>query len=132
MPPYRDNVSSLVIFNADLNSLVNGGSMFYNCTNLTSVTTSLSSLVNGDFMFSRCKLNPISVMYIVESIRNLTEGKEKYNNNELDYVTVTTNQDGTYNYSNKFGFTEDGGYVYTCDAVYKEFSTSMIDKDSVG
>lgn len=131
-PASRDSVSSLVTFNADLNSLVYGEYMFCGCKNLTSVITSLSSLVNGEQMFQDCKLNPFSVMYIVESIRNLTEEKEKYNNNELEYVTATLKQDRTYDYSNKFGFTENGDYVYTYDTTSEKSFTYMIDKASVG
>ena len=99
----------LTSFNSDLSSLVNGSSMFYE-TSLTSFSGDLSSLVGGGYMFHKCKLSPQSVMYIVESIRNLTEEKEKYTSGEIPWVTYDSE---TEKYSAPFGFMEDGRYVYT-------------------
>lgn len=102
--------SNLTSFSSDLSSLINGNSMFRNCTNLTSFSSDLSSLVNGLYMFHKCKLTPQSVMYIIESIRNIEEEKAKYISGEIPWVTYDST---TQQYSKPFGFMENGGYVYT-------------------
>ena len=101
--------SNLTSFNSDLSSLTNGWGMF-NETPLTSFSGDLSSLANGYKMFYECKLTPQSVMYIVESIRNITEEKAKYTSGEIPWVTYDSE---TEKYSAPFGFMEDGSYVYT-------------------
>ena len=108
--------SSLTSFDGDssgspvnLSSLVNGIKMFYR-TSLASFSGDLSSLVNGQSMFYKTSLSPQSVMYIVESIRNITEEKAKYTNGEIPWVTYDST---TQKYSKPFGFMEDGQYVYT-------------------
>ena len=105
------NSTSLESFSGDLSSLVNGEGMFA-YTSLKSFSADLSSLVDGSGMFIKCKLTPQSVMYIVESIRNLTEEKAKYESGEIPWVTCdTTTRPVTY--SAPFGFLEYGQYVYT-------------------
>ena len=101
--------TSLTSFNGDLSSLVNGENMFYG-TSLTSFSGDLSSLVTGLYMFSSTSLTPQSVMYIVESIRNITEEKAKYTSGEIPWVIKDST---TQKYSAPFGFMEDGKYVYT-------------------
>ena len=86
--------------------------MFQYCNLLTSFSGDLSSLVNGSSMFHSCKLSPQSVMYIIESIRNITEEKAKYTSGEIPWVTYDST---TQKYSAPFGFMEDGKYVYTYD-----------------
>lgn len=58
-----------------LPSLKNGKNMFYGNTTLTSFTSSLPSLVKGDGMFTNCKLDSISVMYIVDSLPSYDDGE---------------------------------------------------------
>ena len=107
---------NLTSFSSDLPKLTNGNDMFKTCSKLTSFTSDLSSLTNGYRMFYECKLTPQSVMYIVESIRNITEEKAKYpnvengENGEIPWVTYDSE---TQKYSAPFGFMEDGQYVYT-------------------
>ena len=101
--------AALTSFNSDLSSLTNGDTMFRG-TPLTSFSGDLSSLTDGSSMFYNCKLTPQSVMYIVESIRNITEEKTKYTNGEIPWVTQDIE---THKYSELFGFMENGHYVYT-------------------
>ena len=117
---------SLTSFSCDLSSLVNGTSMF-GVTGLTSFSGDLSSLVNGTSMFGYTSLTPQSVMYIVESIRNITEEKAKYSSGEIPWVTYDSE---TQKYSAPFGFMEDGSYVYT----YKNPNpyTTTISSSNVG
>ena len=111
--------SSLTSFNSDLNSLVNGAGMFTQCTSLTSCTSDLSSLVDGGGMFYQCKLNPQSVMYILESINNLAEEKKLYTDGVIPYVTYNNGS-----YSAKKGFMENGNYVYTSINPYESYTTT--------
>lgn len=101
--------TSLTSFNSDLISLVDGMSMFAYAP-LASFTSDLSSLVWGLDMFEGCKLSPQSVMYIVESIRNITEEKAKYSSGKIPWVTYDSE---TQKYSAPFGFMEDGQYAFT-------------------
>ena len=101
--------SKLTTFNcSDLTSLTNGEGMFQNCSKLTAFTSDLSSLTNGDSMFNYCKLTPQSVMYIVDSIKDIDTEKKLYQDGTIPYVTLT---DGKY--SSTKGFMSDGKYVYT-------------------
>ena len=106
------NFVPLESFSGDLSSLVNGSNMFCFNHNLTSFTSDLSSLVNGYWMFNECKLSSQSVMCIVNSIRNITEEKAKYESGEIPWVTYDST---TQKYSAPFGYMEDGKYVYTYD-----------------
>jgi len=108
--------TSLESFSSDLSNLVNGYCMFAN-TSLTSFSGDLSSLVSGNAMFSFCKLYPQSVMYIVESIKNITEEKAKYTSGEIPWVTYNSYSG---KYSAPFGFMQNGSYVYT----YNEYDYS--------
>jgi len=87
----------------------------------------LSSLVNGTDMFIKTSLSPQSVMYIVESIRNITEEKAKYTNGEIPWVTYDST---TRKYSAPFGFTEDGKYAYTYNNPNPK--TSSVSSSKVG
>ena len=102
--------TSLTSFDSDLSSLVIGRNMFHDCTSLTSFSGDLSSLIDGNNMFNNTSLTPQSVMYIVESIRNITEEKAKYTNGEIPWVTYNSE---TQKYSALFGFMENGKYVVT-------------------
>ena len=99
----------------------------FGVTGLTSFSGDLSSLVNGTSMFGYTSLTPQSVMYIVESIRNITEEKAKYSSGEIPWVTYDSE---TQKYSAPFGFMEDGSYVYT----YKNPNpyTTTISSSNVG
>lgn len=124
--------TSLTSFDGNLSNLIDGSTMFYN-TSLESFSGDLSSLVNGDYMFSHCKLTPQSVMYIVESIRNITEEKAKYPNSEtgeLGEIPWVTYDSTTQKYSAPFGFMEDGQYVYTFN--FPNPSTTTISASNVG
>ena len=123
--------TSLASFSSDLSSLVDGENMFSNISSLTSFSGDLSSLINGFGMFFITKLTPQSVMYIVESIRNITEEKAKYTSGEIPWVT----KDSTSGeYSASFGFMEDGSYVYTLNNpnATKPFYTLAISSSDVG
>ena len=106
---YMFGITNLTSFSSDLSSLVNGKDMFSN-SELESFSSDLSSLVNGTDMFYKNSLTPQSVMYIVESIRNITEEKSKYISGKIPWVTYNAN---TRKYSAPFGFMEDGSYAYT-------------------
>ena len=104
--------TNLTSFTSDLSSLILGGGigsgMFYACTSLSSFTSDLSSLIYGDSMFYGCKLNHHSIMYIIESIKDIYNEKKLYQDGTIPYVTQT---DGIYSTPN--GFMSDGSYVYT-------------------
>ena len=100
--------SNLTTFTSDLSSLTNGFDMFRNCTNLTSFTSDLSSLTYGDGMFYKTKLTPQSVMYIVDSIKDIDAEKKLYQDGVIPYVTLANGK-----YSSPKGFMSDGKYVYT-------------------
>ena len=102
------NCSNLTIFTSDLSSLTSGQSMFYNCTKLTTFTSNLNSLINGYMMFYKTKLTPQSVMYIVDSIKDIVAEKKLYQDGVIPYVTLA---DGGY--SPTKGFMATGSYVYT-------------------
>ena len=123
--------TSLASFSGDLSSLVDGKNMFSYISSLTSFSGDLSSLINGSDMFLTTKLTPQSVMYIVESIRNITEEKAKYTSGEIPWVT----KDSTSGeYSALFGFMEDGKYVYTLNNpnAINPFYTLAISSSNVG
>ena len=103
--------AALTSFSGDLSNLVNGYEMFRD-TPLTSFSGDLSNLVDGTKMFYTCKLSPQSVMYIIESIRNIAEEKAKYINGEIPWVTYNA---FTKKYSAPFGFMQNEIYVHTYD-----------------
>ena len=80
---YCNNLES---FTSDLSSLINGSGMFMYCTGLESFTSDLSSLITGYQMFAGCKLNPQSIMYIANTIKDLNAEKEKYLSEEIPWV----------------------------------------------
>ena len=106
-------------------SVVYGSGMFSNCSNLTTFTSDLSSLIKGSDMFSRSKLTPQSVMYIVDSIKDIVAEKKLYQDGTAPYVTLA---DGKY--SSTKGFMSDGNYVYTYNR--PQPYTTTISASSVG
>ena len=100
--------TSFKSFSGDLNNLVHGDSMFDHAP-LESFISDLSNLVNGTNMFRSCKLTPQSVMYILESIKNIKEEKAKYTSGEIPWITYDST---TRKYSARFGFMESGDYAY--------------------
>ena len=100
--------NKLTTFTFDLSSLENGAFMFRICTKLTTFTSDLSSLINGYEMFVRTKLTPQSVMYIVDSIKDINAEKKLYQDGTIPYVTLANGE-----YSSTKGFMSDGTYVYT-------------------
>lgn len=59
-------------------------------------------------MFNACKLDAESVMYIADTIKDITAEKQLYINGTIPYVTIS--DDG---FSAPTGFMENGNYVYT-------------------
>ena len=106
------NCTNFTTFEYDLSSLVDGHNMFTWCENLTTFTSDLSSLTNGLSMFARTKLTPQSVMYIAESIKNISAEKKLYTDGIIPYITVTVDPHNS-KYSAPRGFMSDGKYVYT-------------------
>lgn len=64
---FGDN-SALEEFTNDLHNLEDGEHMFSGCENLTSFISDLSSLKFGLNMFSKCKLNPMSILCIIDNL----------------------------------------------------------------
>ena len=58
-------------FITDLPSLTNGDAMFINCRSLQEFRGCLPSLRNAYNMFHSCKLSPLSVMHIIEGIKDV-------------------------------------------------------------
>jgi hypothetical protein len=104
--------TNLTTFSNDMSSLVNGYSMFSGCTNLTTFSSDLSSLTHGNYMFHQTKLTPQSVMYILESIKDIAAEKLLYTSGTIPYVTVVSGK-----YSAPQGFMSDGKYVYTYNTI---------------
>ena len=124
-----DKCTKLKSFSSDLSSLINGEWMFPNCTNLTSFNSNLSSLTYGRDMFYMCKLDAASVMYIADSIKDITAEKQLYTNGTIPYVTVDTSSYPNV-YSATKGFMSNGNYVYTYDQAYRH--TETISASNVG
>lgn len=80
--------STLNKFCGDTSKLVEAPFMFESCTQLSEFIGDLSSLAIGNFMFTGCKLNARSVMYIVETIRDLTEELNQYTSGEKEYISL--------------------------------------------
>ena len=71
--------SNITSFSNDLPSLTYGGWMFYQCSNFTSFNGTLPSLTNGWQMFRDCNLNTTSLKNIATTIKdvtNLTNGAD--------------------------------------------------------
>ena len=122
--------NKLTTFTSDLSSLINGASMFFNCNELTTFTSDLSSLINGGKMFNKCKLTPQSVMYIVDSIKDIDAEKKLYQDGTIPYVTLANGK-----FSSTKGFMSDGGYVYTYNdpQLYtRAISASNVGKLTIG
>lgn len=117
---FKSNLNSLIVgdymfyetkldnFAIDLSSLINGNSMFDGCDSLTNFTSDLKSLINGVNMFNKTKLSPKSVMYIVESIRDITYEKSLLSSD--DYITYDSE---SQKYSGNEGWMSDESYVYS-------------------
>ena len=63
--------SKLKKFTKDLPSLESASSMFYSCTSLEEFRGCLPSLRQARTMFHGCKLSPLSVMHIIEGIKDV-------------------------------------------------------------
>ena len=100
--------TNLSSFSSDLPNLREGNYMFANCTNLTSFTSDLPNLTDGSFMFDKCKIDAESVMYIANTIKDITTEKQLYTSGSIPYVTLSN---GVYSASK--GFMRDGTYVFT-------------------
>ena len=122
-------------FATDLSSLVNGSQMFQYCDRLTTFTADLGSLTGGNYMFTNTKLTPKSVMYIVNSIKDIDAEKKLYQDGIIPYVTLANGE-----YSSTKGFMSDGKYVYTYNGILNsktpqscpETITSLLYASSVG
>ena len=102
------NCSNLTSFNYDLPNLTYSRAMFQNCSKLISFTSDLSGLIDGTMMFQYGCLNAVSVMYIANSIKDITAEKQLYIDGTIPYVTLSNGV-----YSATQGFMADGKYVYT-------------------
>jgi hypothetical protein len=101
--------------------------MFSGCTNLKSFSSDLSSLTYGGSMFHKCKIDAESVMYIADTIKDITAEKQLYIDGTIPYVTLSNDV-----YSATKGFMSDGKYVYTHDNYYhnsnrfKPYTTTIV------
>lgn len=75
--------TSLNTLTCDMPELVSGNSMFRDCANLESFQGNLGSLLDGNGMFYGCKLNPDSIMYIIDGINDISEYKKKVDNKDI-------------------------------------------------
>jgi hypothetical protein len=122
--------TNLTTFTSDLSSLTNGADMFTSCNKLTTFTSDLSSLTYGGRMFNKCKLTPQSVMYIVDSIKDIDAEKKLYQDGTIPYVTVANGK-----FSSTKGFMSDGGYAYTYNdpqTYTRAISASNVGKLTIG
>ena len=119
----------LTSFTSDLSKLTYAKNMFNNCKNLTTVTSNLSSLVCGAGMFKNNRLSPMSVIYIIDSIRDIAAEKKLYEDGIKSYVTKN---DETGIYSASRGFMSDGGYVYEKDGKIEKIGKSEVGTLTLG
>lgn len=120
-------------FIIDLPSLTNGDAMFINCRSLQEFRGCLPSLRNGTNMFHGCKLSPLSVMHIIEGIKDvsseiLAENGESSLSSDEGTITIginvtLTEGDGEGNKAILDTFAQEAGY--------KDFNT-MNDRLTVG
>jgi hypothetical protein len=61
-------------------------------------------------MFYNCSLDAVSVMYIADTINDITAEKQLYSSGSIPYVTYDNT---TRKYSAPRGFMSDGNFVYT-------------------
>ena len=76
-------------------------------------------------MFDKCKLDAESVMYIADTIKDITAEKQLYSDGTIPYVTLSNNV-----YSAPRGFMSDGRYVYTYNN--PKLTTTTISASNVG
>lgn len=76
-------------------------------------------------MFTNCKLEAQSVMYIADSIKDITAEKQLYTNGTIPYVTLSNGV-----YSAHRGFMSSGNYVYIYNKPYP--ITEIIEFSDVG
>ena len=107
-PNYLTNDIVDGVWSEGLGDLANGDSMFTNCSALTSFNSDLSSLTLGREMFNRCKIDAESVMYIADTIKDITAEKQLYSSGSIPYVTISNG-----GYSAPRGFMSNGNYVFT-------------------
>jgi hypothetical protein len=119
--------ANLTSFTSDLSSLTDGKDMFDGCYNLTTFTSDLSNLTDGYDMFYRCKLDAESIMYIADTIKDITAEKQLYTNGTIPYVIKLSASDG---YTAPKGFMSDGKYIYTYNN--PQPTTATISASNVG
>lgn len=103
-------------FCSNTSKLVSAPYMFSACEQLTDCICDLSSLVVGTGMFTSCKLNARSVMYILESIRDIQTERSQYTEGVKDFIIP---RDATAKkYEQGFNSDSNDGYVYTVEKIY--------------
>lgn len=117
--------SKLETFAIDLPSLSSGNSMFYGSTSLEEFRGCLPSLRDARNMFHGCKLSPLSVMHIIEGIKDvrsetLAENSETALSSTEGIITIGINVTLTEG--------DDAGNkaildTFAQEAGYKDFNT---------
>jgi hypothetical protein len=123
------NVSGLDSYTGNLNSLINGEGMFYGNKALTNFTSMLCSLTSGYQMFQSAKLSPDSVLYIVESLKNINDEKALYTSGAIPYVVYNSSEKSA---SAPSGFTSDNKYVFTTNGVSTTISANNVGRLTLG
>lgn len=121
--------TKLTDFSSDLSSMTTGTSMFNQCSGLTSFYSDLSSLTSGNKMFYKCKLDAESVLYIADTIKDITAEKQLYSDGSIPgTILYVTQWKGKYTAPQ--GFMPNGNYVYTYNK--PEPTTTTISASNVG
>lgn len=124
--------TSLTEFSLPLPKLINGHYAFYNSQSLSSVVSDMPNLIYGLYMFRKCpinhfrgsmpklvsgylmfdgaKLDPDSVLVVLDNINDLASLKQKYTDGEIPYVEVDS---VNATFSAPFGFTAENNYIMT-------------------
>lgn len=101
-------------FCSDTPNMIDGRNMFDSNNNMTTFCGTLQSLISGQRMFNYCKLSPSSVMYIINTIRDLTEER-------------------IISPSGSEGWQQDGSYIISLDDIYtRTISSSYVGKLTLG
>jgi hypothetical protein len=109
-------------FQSDLPRLVNGTGMFDSCPLLKEFTGSLPMLQQGDNMFKGCKLNPQSVIYIIESLPTYESGTHN----------ITIGIDCAQNNDALDAFAQEAGYINRVDMHERLFAKGWTTTWSIG
>lgn len=125
--------NKLIKFVIDLPAVTHASQMFAGCTSLQEFRGCLPSLRTASQMFDRCKLSPLSVMHIIESIKDvcsetLAENGESALSSDEGTITIGINITLTEgdNEGNKAILN-----TFAQEAGYKDFNT-MNDRLTVG